>query len=87
MGEKIEVTEESPKRTAWKVCRGDLGEDNYEKAPEHLFRIYKERFMSEAADWIEKPRGYLNFERDLPHITPERVSQPEYDTKWFPANP
>ena len=52
---------------------------------DHLLQIYKERFMSEAADWIEKPRGYLNFERDLPHITPESVSQIEYDTEWFPA--
>ena len=92
MGEKIKAAEEAPKRTVWRVCRGGFCEANhreedYEKAADHLLRIYKERFMSEAADWIEKPRGYLNFERDLPHITPERVSQPEYDTEWFPAKP
>ena len=92
MGEKIKAIEDASKRTVWRVCRGGLCEANYreeayEKAAEHLLRIYKERFMSEAADWIEKPRGYLNFERDLPHRTPERVSQPEYDTEWFPAKP
>ena len=62
-------------------------EDHYEKAADHLLRIYKERFISEAAEWLEKPRGHLNFERDLPHITPERVSQFEYNTEWFPAKP
>ena len=90
MDKKIKAAEEAPKRTVWMVCRGGLceanyREDEYEKAADHLLQIYKERFMSEAADWIEKPRGYLNFERDLPHITPERVSQIEYDTEWFPA--
>ena len=90
MDKKIKAAEEAPKRTVWRVCRGGLceanyREDEYEKAADHLLQIYKERFMSEAADWIEKPRGYLNFERDLPHITPESVSQIEYDTEWFPA--
>ena len=92
MDKKIKAAEEAPKRTVWRVCRGSLceanyREDEYEKAADHLLQIYKERFMSEAADWIEKPRGYLNFERDLPHITPERVSQFEYETEWFPAKP
>ena len=41
--------------------------------------------MSETTDWIEKPYGYANFEKNLPHITPERVTQVEYDTEWFPA--
>lgn len=92
MDKKIKAAEEAPKRTVWRVCRGSLceanyREDEYEKAADHLLQIYKERFMSEAADWIEKPRGYLNFERELPHITPERVSQFEYNTEWFPAKP
>lgn len=92
MDKKIKAAEEAPKRTVWRVCRGGLCEANYreedyEKAADHLIRIYKERFISEAADWLEKPRGYLNFERDLPHITPELVSQFEYDTEWFPAKP
>lgn len=34
---------------------------------------------------IKCPHGCLNFERDLPHITPEHVSQIEYDTEWFPT--
>ena len=92
MDKKIKAAEEAPKRTVWRVCRGSLceanyREDEYEKAADHLLQIYKERFMSEAAHWIEKPRGYLNFERELPHITPERVSQFEYNTEWFPAKP
>lgn len=90
MAEKIKAAEESPKRTVWRVCRGGLceasyREEDYEKAADHLVRVYKDRFVTEATDWIEKPRGYSNFERDLPHITPERVSQVEYDTEWFPA--
>jgi hypothetical protein len=90
MGKKIKAAEEAPKRTVWRLCRGGLceanyREDEYEKAADHLLRIYKERFMSEATEWIEKRRGYLNFERDLPHITPEHVSQIEYDTEWFPT--
>lgn len=89
MDEKIKAAKEAPKRTVWRggFCEANYREDNYEKAADHLLQIYKERFMSEAADWIEKPRGYLNFERDLPHIKPESVSQPEYDTEWFPAKP
>ena len=92
MDKKIKAAEEAPKRTVWRVCRGGLceansREDEYEKAADHLLQIFKERLKSDAADWIEKPRGYLNFERDLPHITPERVSQFEYETEWFPAKP
>ena len=90
MGKKIKAAEEAPKRTVWRLCGGGLceanyREDEYEKATDHLLRIYKERFMSEATEWIEKPRGCLNFERDLPHITPGHVSQIEYDTEWFPT--
>jgi len=92
LGEKIKAAAEAPKRNVWRVCRGgfceaNYREDDYEKAADHLLRIYKEWFMLEAADWIEKPCGYLNFERDLPHITPERISQTEYDTEWFTAKP
>ena len=92
MGEKIKAAEETPKRTVWRVCRrgfceANYREDDYEKASDHLLRIYKEQFISEATDCLEKPRGHLNFERDLPHITPERVSQFEYDAEWFPAKP
>ena len=92
MDNKIKAAEESPKRTVWRVCRGGLCEENYreedyEKAADHLIRIYKERLMTEATDWIEKPYGYANFEKNLPHITPERVTQVEYDTEWFPAKP
>lgn len=92
MGEKIKAAEESPKRTVWRVCRGGICEANYreedyDKAADHLVRIYKERLMTEAASWIEKPYGSANFERNAPHITPERVGQIEYDTEWFPPQP
>ena len=90
MDKKIKAAEESPKRTVWRVCCGGLCEANYreedyEKAADYMERIYKERLMSEAASWIKKPCGYVNFEQNLPHITPERVTQVEYDTEWFPA--
>lgn len=92
MAEKIKAAEAQPKRTVWRVCHGgscvaNYQEDQYEKAADHLLQIYKERFMSEASDWVKKPWGYLNFERELPHITPELVTQLEYDTEWFPAKP
>ncbi|MCT8954574.1 hypothetical protein MN546_19215 [Pseudomonas lundensis] len=90
MDAKIKAVEESQKRTVWRVCRGgaceaNYREDDFEKAADHLLRIFKSRFMREADDWIEKPYGYLYFERNLPRITPELVSQIEYDTEWFPA--
>ena len=90
MDAKIKAVEESQKRTVWRVCRGGAceaiyREDDFEKAADHLLRIFKSRFMREADDWIEKPYGYLYFERNLPRITPELVSQIEYDTEWFPA--
>jgi len=90
MDAKIKAVEESQKRTGWRLCRGgaceaNYREDDFEKAADHLLRIFKSRFMREADDWIEKPYGYLYFERNLPRITPELVSQIEYDTEWFPA--
>ena len=90
MDDKIKAAESQPRRTVWRVSRGGVcvanyHEDQYEKAANHLLRIYKERFMSEAADWLKKPYGYLTFERQLPSITPELVTQFEYDTEWFPA--
>ncbi|MFW0757728.1 hypothetical protein ACN1C3_23865 [Pseudomonas sp. H11T01] len=92
MDDKIKAAEAQPKRTVWRVCRGGVcvanyREDQYEAAADHLLRIYKERFMPEAAEWLKKPYGYLTFERQLPNITPELVSQFEYDTEWFPEKP
>ena len=90
MAEKIKAAEAQPKRTVWRVCNGSICEGNYreddfEKAVDHLLRIYKSKFMEEALGWIEKPYGYLTFERQLPGITPELVTQFEYDTEWFPT--
>ena len=92
MDEKIKAAEAHPKRTVWRVCIGGFCEANYqedqfEKAADHLVRIYKEKFMDVAPDWIEKPFGYNVFERQLPHIAPELVTQHEYDNEWFPAKP
>ncbi|WP_350404540.1 hypothetical protein ABCR88_11080 [Pseudomonas sp. W17] len=92
MAEKIKAAEAQPKRTVWRVsngtiCEGNYREEDFEKAVDHLLRIYKGEFMKAAPDWIEKPFGYLVFERQLPSLTPELVTQFEYDTEWFPAKP
>ncbi|WP_426783102.1 hypothetical protein [Pseudomonas atacamensis] len=92
MAEKIKAAEALPKRTVWRVsngsiCEGNYREEDFEKAVDHLLRIYKSKFMEEAPGWIEKPYGYLTFERQLPGLTTELVTQLEYDTEWFPANP
>ena len=80
-----------PKRTVWRVCRGGVceanyQEDQYEKAADHLLRIFKDRFMEEAVDYVKKPYGTETFRRELPSIEIERVTQFEYETEWFPAN-
>ncbi|WP_340052081.1 hypothetical protein [Pseudomonas proteolytica] len=92
MAEKIKAAEAQPKRTVWRVsngsiCEGNYREEEFEKAADHLLRIYKAKFMDEAPCWIEKPYGYLIFERQLPSLSPELVTQLEYDTEWFPAKP
>lgn len=92
MDKKIKAAEDSPKRTVWQVCRGGVVEANYREedysaAADHLVRIYKERFASEAADWIKKPFGSMNFERNVPSVSPALVTQFEYDTEWFPTKP
>ncbi|BBP76464.1 hypothetical protein PHLH7_25680 [Pseudomonas sp. Ost2] len=90
MAEKIKAAEVQSRRTVWRVsngiiCDGNYREEEFEKAADHLLRIYKEKFMEEAPDWIEKPYGYPAFERRLPSLTPELVTQFEYDTEWFPS--
>ncbi|NWC09304.1 hypothetical protein HX776_10805 [Pseudomonas agarici] len=92
IAEKIKAAEAQPKRTVWRVsngtfCEGSYREEEFEKAADHLLRIYKAKFMDEAPCWIEKPCGYLTFERQLPSLSPELVTQHEYDTEWFPAKP
>lgn len=90
MAEKIKAAEAQPKRTVWRVCQGgfcsgNYREEDYEQAADHLLRIYKAELMKVAPDWIEKPFGYNVFERQLPSLAPELVTQLEYDTEWFPA--
>lgn len=89
MGEKITAAEAQPKRVIWRVCCGGLclancQEDQYEKAADHLLRIYKESFMEEADDYVKKPYGTEVFRRSLPSMETERVTQFEYETEWFP---
>ena len=90
MAEKIKKAEEKPKRTVWRVCvggwvEGNYREEDFEKAADHLLRIFKEKFIKEAQDFIAEPYGTLQFSREIPSITPERVTQLEYETEWFPA--
>ncbi|MDY7559909.1 hypothetical protein QN366_05095 [Pseudomonas sp. CCC3.2] len=90
MSEKIKAAEALPQRVIWRVCSGGLAqgnyqEDQYEKAADHLLRIYKESFMEEAADYVKKPYGTETFRRRLPSLEVERVTQFEYETEWFPA--
>ncbi len=91
MNEKIKAAEEQPKRTVWRVCSGitcvgNYREEEFEKAADHFLRIFKGVFMEEAADYVAKPYGTLVFTRQLPSLEPERVTQFEYDTEWFPQN-
>jgi len=92
MALKIQAAEAQPKRCVWRVCRGGLAEGNYreedyEKAADHLLRIFKERFGKEAQRFTENHYGTLRFEREVPHMSVELVSQFEYETEWFPAKP
>lgn len=90
MDDEIKAAEAQPKRTVWRVCRSSIcvanyREDEYEKAADHLLRIFKDKFMEEAADYVQKPYGTETFRRELPSIEIARVTQLEYDTEWFPA--
>ncbi|MDH2244847.1 hypothetical protein N5J76_03190 [Pseudomonas sp. GD03855] len=90
MDAKIKAAEEQPKRVVWRVgaggwIDGNYREEEFEKAAEHLLRIFKERFIKEAKDFIDEPYSAFQFAREIPHITAERVTQFEYETEWFPA--
>lgn len=66
MAEKIKAAEARPKRTVWRVsngsiCEGNYREEDFEKAADHMLRIFKGKFMEEAPGWIEKPYGCLTF--------------------------
>jgi hypothetical protein len=87
--EIITRAEEASRRTVWVVNNGTYNdafyrEGEYEKAAEHLLRIFKEKFMPEAKDYSEKPYAPRRFAEEVPHIYPERVTQHEYDNEWFP---
>lgn len=91
MTAKIKKAEEQPKRIVWRVgvggwVDGNYREEDFEKAADHLLRIFKERFIQEAQDFIAEPYGTRQFASEIPHIFPERVTQLEYDTEWFPID-
>jgi len=90
MDEKIKAAEAQPKRVVWQVISGSLidkyfREEDYEKAADHLLSIFKEKFVKEARSFTDHHYGTLRFEREIPHISPELVTQFEYETEWFPA--
>ncbi|MCY1294948.1 hypothetical protein D9M69_600440 [compost metagenome] len=87
--EIIKKAEEAPRRTVWLVAmsgwnEGWYREDEYEKAADHLLRIFKDRFTQEAKDFLEEPFGASRFADEIPRIIPFRCTQHEYDTEWFP---
>lgn len=59
----------------------------YEKAVDHMLRIYKESFMREAPEMAQNPYEVHIFEKSMIRVTPHRVTQFEYDTEYFPAKP
>lgn len=90
IGEKITSAEAGPKRTVWLVSDGLVNEawyreEEFEKAADHLLRIFKKKFMDEAPLYNAKPFSPYQFTQIVPSITPTRVTQFEYDIEWFPA--
>ena len=92
MHEKISTAEQQPKRTVWGVYDGIVvdtwyREEDYEKAADHLLRIFKAAFIGEAKHFKGGPNSVIDFKRAVPTIYPQRVTQIEYDTEYFPLNP
>lgn len=90
MDEKIKKAEESPKRTVWCVDDGICfdafyREEDYEKAADHLLRIYKDVFVRESKDFKGGPGSVHEFNKSVPSVSPLRVTQLEYDNEYFPA--
>ena len=89
MASLIKTADSQPKRVVWQVCRGAIidkyfREEDFEKAADHLISIFKAKFIVEAPRFIEERYGTLNFERQIPHISVDLVTQFEYETEWFP---
>lgn len=85
----LEAIDQEPKKTVWRVsdgitCVGNYREEAYEEAVNHLMRIFKDNFMSEARHFLDSPSGSLTFTRALPKVFPEIVTQHEYSKEWFP---
>lgn len=87
--EKIKKAEESPRRTVWlvSICGWNDGwyrEDDYEKAAEHLLRVFRDKFVQAAKDFLDQPYARSQFTEETPRIIPFRCTQHEYETEWFP---
>lgn len=92
MDEKIKEAEEQPRRYVWRVCDGGIVAENYREedyasAAEHLMRIFRDRFIEEAREFVAKPYGIRTLLDDIPHIDIVRVTQFEYENEWFPEKP
>lgn len=92
MDDKIKAAEQAPRRTVWCVDDGITidawyREEDYEKAADHLVRIYKDAFIREAKDFKGGPGSVHDLKQSLPSIEPRRVTQLEYDNEWFPPKP
>jgi hypothetical protein len=88
MDAKIAAAEEQPRRTVWAVDDGICveawyREEDYEKAADHLLRIFKEAFVKEAKDFKGGPNSIHEFKQSIPSISPHRVTQLEYDTEYL----
>lgn len=87
----VKKAEEQPRRTVWQVVIDDCiveafyREEEHQKASDHLLRIYSEKFAEEAVRLKESPCSAYVFNKQLPKIVIERVTQFEYDTEYFPA--
>lgn len=86
----IKKAEAGPRRTVWIVTMGGWNdgwyrEEEYEKAADHLLRVFKEKFIQEAKDFVSEPYRRSIFADEIPRIAPFRVTQYEYENVWFPA--
>lgn len=90
MDAKITAAEEQPWRTVWAVDDGICvdawyREEDFEKAADHLLRIFKDAFVREAQHFKGGPNSIHEFKQSIPSISPRRVTQLEYDNEYFPA--
>ena len=57
-------------------CSMSVGTDQWVST----LTIDQMRYAREAMNWMKKTHGYASFQQNMPHVTPERATQIEYDT-------